>query len=1102
MPRIFLTSSNTYATGSGYLNLSVRAKIAELDNATGSYLSIKRTTGFKLIKPSDPFNDTRTINYLTGTNVKYPLVLDQADATKYERNWIATPNEPPQGLDNVTGIVKPGVSDQDLLFSIHQAGGFTPFDESRIYLERTQFYMTGTRIDVLPGFNSPLKDKIQIKIDIGAKSPAMMSRYMYRGLTNDMGRADVSVPAFYQQNYTGFRYFNFENSEWERIGLRDPGTGAAYNPTMWHQVTSEPKFWKPGKLGPKFKTYQFAMSSQLGYMAKDYDDLYDWGYRGIGSPTSSGAAPYSGSYHATGSQLLSMSDYINHPFLLEKAVLEIPILYKRKAGNRGIVSGGGKSSAAKVDLANRDIDNFVFFIYRQENPEVANASLIDSPSFCSGSKRFIVMSGSMSFYNSRVFNSTIRTSISGGLPHSPAFSYDFDIPVSQSKGAMTTNYPTSQFQNTIRVEMTPGVPSAYRSGGSRFPVRESSTAASSTTPTILIQDFWAGGTTFPKPSTVGMTTFPAQGEQNSSYNVSDIRVTEQLAWGNCFHGAYNSQTVTASSRDFISEFDFYDFRPSRSPTGLGNLSPSYMTPFYPANAEVATSLGTSVSKNVPTSIRSPYLLFPEDKLVFGMDAGISMIPAGIGTDSNNYFSSDIAASPMHSQGQARNDEIGCAMSSSFMKIKVGAASLTLYGSLIKENQEKLFQLNQNLTSDAIHEDMHYSNTVLDQFQIEPRYSYSGSYIDNCVAGNIGRETGLPDLFGGFQPQTVTRGVIRSIGSPAVGATSIRDFYGTRERTISHDPFGLADWNTKMWAHAKDGFLRGTQCFSEERSYDTIMPDIVDFALRSGMSLMTPIKDKNSTGILATLNGTLNETGRIGNLAAGEPDEANKKAYPYDTAKERELYRDVSLFVTARGLQGGGADFEGAVVYPFLNCLKTTMRRRRANPNLVKCLLFKNGITVSFEGHTLSAKPISGTIMYAPPYSTGSATRPNSHSHGAQGFLYGIENVAPVNSKAVFRYDRYGQFRDMLEQRKDRRYFDQVSKKVLDAVVECMFVSSSDGMTIRNPYNTQSSNMSQWATSSKPYFDGVNTNTTSKSSRRFTSFLLRPGRIAVADVGKG
>jgi hypothetical protein len=98
----------------------------------------------------------------------------------------------------------------------------------------------------------------------------------------------------------------------------------------------------------------------------------------------------------------------------------------------------------------------------------------------------------------------------------------------------------------------------------------------------------------------------------------------------------------------------------------------------------------------------------------------------------------------------------------------------------------------------------------------------------------------------------------------------------------------------------------------------------------------------------------------------------------------------------------------------------------------------------------------------------------------RGWKYGILNAVTYRSNAVFRRDRFGQFRDMLEQRLDSKFFgvagDAVagapreSKSTLDSPIKCRFVDS-EGRSIE-PNRTNSSNLSPEATSSLPYFDGM------------------------------
>ena len=57
--------------------------------------------------------------------------------------------------------------------------------------------------------------------------------------------------------------------------------------------------------------------------------------------------------------------------------------------------------------------------------------------------------------------------------------------------------------------------------------------------------------------------------------------------------------------------------------------------------------------------------------------------------------------------------------------------------ILKDQKEFHDTLNQNLSTEAIHESIHYDNPVLDQYQVATRYEYTGSYIDIVHKGKIG-----------------------------------------------------------------------------------------------------------------------------------------------------------------------------------------------------------------------------------------------------------------------------------------------------------------------------------------------------------------------------
>ena len=113
-----------------------------------------------------------------------------------------------------------------------------------------------------------------------------------------------------------------------------------------------------------------------------------------------------------------------------------------------------------------------------------------------------------------------------------------------------------------------------------------------------------------------------------------------------------------------------------------------------------------------------------------------------------------------------------------------------------------------------------------------------------------------------------------------------------------------------------------------------------------------------------------------------------------------------------------------------------------------------------------------------------------HVKGGSGMRYGVLNFRPYYSSAIFRRDRYGQFRDMLEQRQYAKFYEMGLKDGTPGPVEIRFVQvltnqqmNSDNIVQKetdsgtgNTFGaavkkaTQSRNTSLVASSSIPFFD--------------------------------
>lgn len=1020
--------SSSLGLGSGYLNNPARERIRVFDSTTGSYPTIFRTTGDtkNLGNANIAFDDTRTIIFTGSNDVSFPVILSETDKNKYINNWVATPNT--SGSIIATGSIKPGVSDQRLTFSLNQSMSFTPFDESRIFLDDTTFYLTGTKETVLAGFSSRLANKIQIKIPLGTDADKIISRFNASGLTGETlsGERDDAED-------TGFCYYNHQLRRWEDLGQHDPGTGESLNYKMWYQATIDD--WKPGGIGSSDpseegntrKKYQFVASQHIGFLANVYDDLNDFGYDKIGSPTSAGGAPYDSTYHATSSHVFKMSNYIANPIIVEKAMLHIPVIVRRQNGKVNALD-----SNQRVDGSIRDIDNYVFFVYRQQR-EGGNL-IVDSIADCSGSQRFLIMSASAAFYNGQAFNAPVRNNILKlNLPHTPNIRRTLSLDVSGSDSAQGLS---ASYSGSLRLEMIPESPSGQFLGGTRFPIR-STTSTTSSFGSIVVQDFWSGGTTFTSTSL----------SETSGYNSSpaDSTVTNQLGVANTLVGYFNNHSPLTTdnypdielSKGTRSKRNFAGFRSGKK--NLITYFDAASTPEYPI-----------VHGDQRSSTTSPYILFPEDEIIIGVDAGISSTPTS-GTN-NDYFSS--SNPPLYGFTPVDGTSI---ISGSFMKILAGEASLTIFGSMIKNDKEHLPSLNQVLTSDAIHEALQSDTYDLDQHNINYRDFYTGSYTDNLVFGTIDLTDGNSNVFEEDMPGTVVRGAYGSLSKNQ----KLEDFYYNPliESEIRQDPYGMRRWNASLAATSRTvSHLRGVKLLDfSERFFDTVMPDLGDYGERSGLIVEEDFLSGTMPGIFTEADG-------------------KRYAFPYDTSVPRKIKDSKRLNIEVADGGAAGTNITSARGSNW-KIFSTDSEEVAAY-----AVLFRKGFKFSISLAVLYA----GTaldLQYTPLSGAGAS----AHAYG-----YGIQNTRPLYTSAVFRYDRFGQFRDMLEQRRDGKFIvpDKLNNK-LTSPVQCVFVSEDDGYTIIDPYQSDSSNLSTECTSSIPYIENQANNTGDTES---------PGMVSIEGIG--
>lgn len=430
---------------------------------------------------------------------------------------------------------------------------------------------------------------------------------------------------------------------------------------------------------------------------------------------------------------------------------------------------------------------------------------------------------------------------------------------------------------------------------------------------------------------------------------------------------------------------------------------------------------TSVTQGKKNFAINPYILLPTDSLVFGWQVPIGRMQFAEGR-----------------VGPIVEGE------SSRLVFNPGKGRLILFGSLIQQNSEFHDTLNQPLTSLAVHEDIHIDNPVLDQFDTEPRAQFSGSYTGEYITGSL----------------SVTSLLSRKVMASTVSGTLLDDIvFNVGSTTFDRN---VSDYELKTLSIP--GFSRCLRLSSQtERYFDTILPNIGQIAIINGARVYSGSYGEISRGIIIF--------GSVNSALTLSTDDTWNRAFPFEpkySTVSRELIDVMKVNVThnlstgnALGKQYLDVANVGRTVEPFDSLGWSWLA---TNSFAMKDVF---GIGLGISG---SADRSDYQVVYIGPTAISMAT----YYPKQRGFKYGILNSQPQYASAVFRRTSYGQFRDMLEQRLDAKFFNigniEERQGELASPVQIKFVVPSTNR-ITQPTKTYCSNLNNEATSSVPYFDG-------------------------------
>ena len=357
----------------------------------------------------------------------------------------------------------------------------------------------------------------------------------------------------------------------------------------------------------------------------------------------------------------------------------------------------------------------------------------------------------------------------------------------------------------------------------------------------------------------------------------------------------------------------------------------------------------------------------------------------------------------------------------------GAGKLTLYGSYLRDSLPKEGQSNQPLNTDAIHECLQSDIPVYDQWDVEPYVALSGSYVDNVITGSM-----LARLAGSFEDPIHIPDVRIVKYSVAAGQAGDQGSLQRFVRLTDHSVF----------------------------AYDSVPPDAVKVVAQSGAGLLFD----TFTGI-AVAAPTSEIQDNLGGATLRRADSTWYLRTAYEVSSRR--------FVRSSYSNASGEAF---------NTSNSSVGSKPISVPFTNQVLFSGSITTLAGdgfGKFDTREAFPNSVKYLWGFGDGAFNLPEAVGYDGttstpliRGYKYGLGGLFGSSQDARFRRDKYGQFRDMLEPRRQTATMNK-NGTGLDFTIDIRFVprDSTEGGTV-NPEETHSQNLDTHSSSSLPYYDGL------------------------------
>ena len=753
---------------SGLVKNPARPQLQRLDDTSGNaYPTIGGSANQgRLGKRKVHFDDTLTRVFTQSAESIY-LGTRVRESDKLLSASFSTPNKPPTLKVAVTGHSTWGVDSRlmgNLPFLSASVTEFkdryNPFDDTSAPARSDgHFYLTGSL--VLPTLNVRLADKAKVTIPLnntrGTTFGANPSTYAYQGNTPPGSAGGANGYGEYQIMV----YWNAEESRWEKTGrgLSYGGTGNDY---LNEEGGGESPNMDVASGGTQAEGYEqrnvnYALcgfSPSQAFIFKR-DGIEEGGaitysgkvaVKGVARPISTYGFPFDARYHATSSQQIQMSDYIDAPFLLEKCEWHYSgTIHTTADGDGGcnlmIANNQYSEGGAGVAKIPTTINNTTFFILRQR-PGVftySEESTIYGSFRADGSKRVLY-----------------KTRLTSSIPGKRCTNLDGLNNQTTLETVHDTRELVTYDQHTVCWKDSYLKTTGY-SGNTAMPEFDIDGDDSPATLDEILADGLGRGLTTVIDGKMGRTV--AQGGPARTYvgnpesggyvyggaaSTYDPRYAGSVrgrfvVTGACKTSAINREGIVtstsyASSPNFSGITGRYAMFEQKNLLG-GRMNPeNQVGDRRPLVNGLASGLTASVSNVIGGMIgggmlanltasepstyakESPYMLMPEDTIIIGCQAESMQWKYG-----GWYKVTAASALPQGSMNTVILPE--------------APGKLVMYGTYLKDHKTIHGSYNQQNTTNAVHSIVS-NGPVHDQWEIDSVSAYSGSYLGRSITGSM------------------------------------------------------------------------------------------------------------------------------------------------------------------------------------------------------------------------------------------------------------------------------------------------------------------------------------------------------------------------------